>query len=237
MSDSSQAPRRFYKAVEVRADGSGWSVTLDGRALRSPAGKPLVAPAPALAEAVAQEWRRQGDTLDLPGMGLTRMAYTALDLTPQTHAALAAEHAGYAGSDLLCYRADAPAGLVELEAAAWDPWLAWATRELGVELRTVEGVAPVAQDPAAVARIGELAQALDAFALTGLGFSTALFGSAVLAQAALRGAIDAAEAYELSRVDEAWQEQQWGEDAEAAARTAHRRREARLVGDWFTALR
>ena len=238
MSEKPQGLRRFYKTVELAADpAGGWTVHLDGRAPRSPAKAALTLPTTALADRVAQEWQRQGEIIDLPGMGLTRMAYTSLDLTPQAHAALATEHADYAGSDLLSYRAEAPAGLVELEAAAWDPWLAWAKRELQVELMVAEGVTPVAQSAEALARARALAAGLDRFALIGLAFATALFGSAVLAQAALRGAIDASEAYELSRVDEAWQEKLWGEDAEAVARTAHRRREARLVGDWFTALR
>lgn len=232
-------PRRFYRTVSVApaADGGFFAVRLDGRPVRSPQGAPLAAPTAALAQRLAAEWAGQGDTLDLAGMGLTRLAHTAADLAPHAASALADEQARFAASDLLCYREAEVAALAQAEAQAWDPWLAWADRELGVGLRIVEGVIHRPQPPAALERVREIAAGLDPHALTGLGYATALFGSAVLGFAALRGAVDAAEAYELSRLDEAWQEARWGIDAEAAARTAARRRDARLIGDWFAGLR
>lgn len=237
VSPSAPGPRRFYTAVQVEEVEGAFHVRLDGRPVRSPKGAPLQAPTRALAARIAQEWEGQGAVLHLAAMGLTRLAHTALDLSPEAAAALAEEQARYASSDLLCYRAEAPVGLVEQEAAAWDPWLAWADRELGVALMTGQGIVAVVQPPPSLAQVRAQAAALDAFALTGLAYAAALFGSAVLGFAAQRGALDAAEAYELSRLDEAWQEARWGEDAEAAARTAARRRDARLIGDWFAGLR
>lgn len=237
MSPLKQGPRRFYAEVQVEAADGAFHVRLDGRPVRSPKGAPLQAPTRALAERIAAEWRGQGEVLDLPGMGLTRLAHTAIDLAPQAAAALADEQARYAAHDLLCYRAEAPAALVSQEAAAWDPWLAWAEQALGARLEVARGVSPREQPAAALSRMRTLAAELDAFALTGLGYATALFGSAVLGFAAQRGALDAAGAYELSRLDEAFQQSQWGEDAEAAARTAAGRRDARLIGAWFEGLR
>ena len=234
---SAAGPRRFYKTVQVEAQDGAFHVRLDGRPVRSPKGAALQAPTLALAQIIAAEWEGQGETLNLPGMGMTRMAHTAADLTTEGAAALADEQSRYASSDLLCYRAQEPAALVEQEAAAWGPWVAWAERELGAMLVVAEGITAVAQPPESLAAIRTQAAALEPYALTGLAYATALFGSAVLGFAAQRGAVDAAEAYELSRLDEAWQESRWGEDAEAAARTAGRRRDARLIGDWFTGLR
>ena len=235
--DATQRPRRFYTQVSVEAVDGRHAVRLDGRPVRSPKGAPLAAPTPGLAQRIAAEWEGQGDSLDLAAMGLTRLAHTAADLTPQAAAALADEQARFAASDLLCYREAEVAALVAEEARAWDPWLAWAQRELGVRLVSVDSVIHRPQPPEALERVREIAAALDAYALTGLGYATALFGSAVLGFAALRCALDAAEAYELSHLDEAWQEERWGVDAEAAARTAARRRDARLIGDWFAGLR
>jgi len=230
-------PRRFYKAVEVQPEAGAFAVRLDGRPVRSPKGAALQAPAEALARRIAAEWAGQGDSLDLAGMGLTRLAHTAADLAPEAAAALADEQARYASSDLLSYREADNIALAEQEAAAWDPWLAWAERELGVRLQAVAGVLHRPQPPEALERVRALSSELEPYALTGLAYATALFGSWVLGMAALRGALDAAEAYELSRLDEAWQEDRWGVDEEAAQRTAARRRDARLIGDWFTGLR
>ena len=230
-------PRRFYKTVGVESVDGAFAVRLDGRVVRSPKGAALAAPTAALAGRIAAEWGGQGETLDLAGMGLTRLAHTAADLTVEAAAALADEQVRFASSDLLCYREAEVAPLAQAEATAWNPWLAWAERELGVALRIVEGVIPRPQPSEALERMRRLAAALDPYALTGLGYATALFGSTVLGFAALKGALDAAEAYELSRLDEAWQEERWGVDAEAAARTAAGRRDARLIGDWFAGLR
>jgi chaperone required for assembly of F1-ATPase len=235
--DAPSQPRRFYKTAHVEPVDNGFAVQLDGRPVRSPKGAALAVPKRALADKIAAEWAGQGDTLDLIGMGLTRLAHTALDLEPAAAEALAAEQARFAGSDLLCYREAAHSGLAAEEALAWDPWLQWAERELQAPLHPVSGIIHRPQPENSLQRVQALAAELDPFALTGLGYATALFGSAVLAFAVQRGALDAAEAYELSRLDEAWQETRWGEDAEAAARTAGRRRDARLIGDWFTALR
>jgi chaperone required for assembly of F1-ATPase len=226
-------PRRFYTAVTVEPHEAGHEVRLDGRGAKTAGGAALVAPTQALAAQVAAEWERQGESIDFSRMPATRLAFTALDRTPQHRTAIAREVAAYAGSDLLCYRAEHPTALVAEEAAAWDPWLAWADKELGVSLRLSSGITHAVQPPESLERVQALAQAMDDFRLTGLAFAAGLYGSAVLALAVAQGALNAAEAFELSRLDEAFQEERWGVDAEAAARTEGQRAEAAMLGAWF----
>lgn len=226
-------PRRFYKAVSVEPTGGGFSVRLDGRGAKTAGGAALVAPTQGLAELIAAEWDSQTTSIDFTRMPATRLAFTAIDRTPEARAGLVGEVAAYAGSDLLCYIAEDPASLAEREAAAWGPWLEWAERELGVALRPSIGIAHAAQPEESLARVREHADAMHDFALTGLVYGAGLYGSAVLALAVARGALDAGEAFELSRLDEAFQQERWGVDEEAAQRTENMRAEAAMLGKWF----
>ncbi|HZW16778.1 MAG TPA: ATP12 family protein [Brevundimonas sp.] len=234
--ESEERLKRFWKAVDVAQGEGGWSVTLDGRTPKTPAGARLTLPTEAAARLVADEWAAQGEFLDPATMPATRLASTAIDRVSQAREAVAEEIAAFAGSDLVCYLAEHPASLAEEQARAWTPWRDWAAIELGVHLEPVEGVIHRAQDPAAIARVREMALRLDDLALTGLAMVTPLLGSAVLALALQRGLLSGADAFELSRLDEAFQERQWGVDAEAADRTAARRAEAVLLEQWFKAL-
>jgi chaperone required for assembly of F1-ATPase len=232
-----EKPRRFYREVAVEPFNGEFAVLLDGRLAKTPAGKALAAPTQALAGVLADEWDAQAESIDIFAMPAVRLAFTAVDRTGQVRAAVAEELARYAGSDLLCYLAEDPITLAEREAAAWGPWLAWADETLGVRLRPSFGIAPAAQNPEALERARAAAAELDDFALSGLHFAAGLYGSAVLAFAVQRGALGAAEAFDLSRLDEAFQEERWGVDAEAAARTAALRADAEMIGRWFDALR
>lgn len=225
--------RRFYEAVAVEPVGAGLALRLDGRGAKTPGGSALVLPRPALAARVVEEWEAQGDMVDFSSMPASRLAFTAIDRTPAHRAGVAQEVTAYAGADLLCYIAEHPAALARREADAWGPWLAWAKAELGVALRPSIGIAPAAQPPEALERVQAHAEALDDFGLTGLGFAAGLFGSAVLAFAVARRALDAEAAFELSRLDEAFQEERWGVDVEAAARTQAMRADAAMLGTWF----
>ncbi len=230
-------PRRFYRSASVQPQGEGFAVALDGRVARTPAGAPLVLPSRALAELVAGEWAAQGETVDLAAMPASRLAATALDRAVLAGAALAEEVARYAGSDLLCYFAEAPDALVARQAQAWEPVLAWAEAALGLRFVRAAGIVPQPQPRETLDRVRALAAALDPFAQVGLVFATALFGSAVLALAVERGALTGEAAFALSRLDEAYQEQHWGVDAEAAARTERLRRDAAMLQAWFEAIR
>ncbi|MDP1630333.1 MAG: ATP12 family protein [Caulobacter sp.] len=236
-SDGTQAPRRFYKAVTVEPVAGGHAVRLDGRGPKGPGGTPLVLPTPALAALVAAEWDAQTTIIDMTTMPALRLAWTALEALPPTREAVAGEVARYAGSDLLCYRADAPASLAAEQAAGWSPWLDWVARDLAVSLVPTSGLIHQPQPDAAIETVRALALGLDDFSLTGLAHGVGLLGSAVLALALQRGQIDGQTAHDLARLDEAFQERLWGQDAEAAVRTEGRRQEALLLDRWFAALR
>ena len=229
-------PKRFYKAVDVLEGGAGFAVLLDGRPPKTPEGSPLSLPTGALARLIADEWAGQGEHIVFADMPATRLAFTAIDHLPQARDAVAAEAARYAGSDLLCYFAEAPAALVARQTAAWAPLLVWAEAELDLRLHRAAGVVHTPQPPETLARARDAAAALDDFTLAGLAFGAPLFGSFVLAEAVRRGRLAGAEAFELSRLDETFQEEAWGVDAEAAARTERLRAEAVMLERWFRAL-
>jgi chaperone required for assembly of F1-ATPase len=234
--DKPRQPPRFYKAVEVVPAGDRFGVALDGRPTKTPGGQALTAPCQALAWLMADEWAAQGETIDMAAMPATRLAFTALDHAEGSRAGMAEEVARYAGSDLLCYQAEEPRALAERETAAWGPWLIWADTALGVKLLPAIGISPMRQSPEALARVVALAEALDDFRLTGLTYAAGLYGSAVLAFAVERGALRGDEAYEVSRLDEAFQEEQWGIDDQARNRTQNLRLEAAMIARWFDTL-
>ncbi|MET0293392.1 MAG: ATP12 family protein [Phenylobacterium sp.] len=231
-----EKPKRFYREVTVEPVPEGFEVRLDGRTVRSPKGGKLALPTRALAEAVAGEWAAQVETIELAQMHLLRLANTALGAIPAAREATADQIAEYAGSDALCYFADEPAALVERQTEAWSPILARAEAELGLNFVRASGVVHRAQPPETLAAVQALALGLDDFRLAGLAFGTPLFGSAVLAIAVLQGWLSGPAAFDLSRVDESFQEEKWGVDAEAAERAERLRAEAAMLEHWFRSL-
>ena len=234
---SAQHIKRFYKAADIALLGAGWAVQLDGRTARTPDRAALVLPTEPLARLVAEEWAGQGEDIVFASMPATRLAFTAIDRAPAAHEALAHEVARYAGSDLLCYYAEAPRILLDRQTAAWSPVLDWAEAELGLRFHRVAGIVHRAQPAETLARVRELAAALDPFALTALAYAAPLFGSAVLSLAVERAHLSGLDAFTLSRLDEIHQEEAWGVDAEAAERTAAMAVEADTLERWFAALR
>lgn len=218
--------QRFYKSARA-TDAAPFSVCLDDRPLRTPGGKPQVVPTRALAEALAAEWEAQGEKLDMASMLLTKAVNTAIDRIEPRRAEVVDELTGFAGSDLLCYRAISPRELVERQARAWNPWLDWARSDLGMDLSMGDGIKHVAQAEASIEAARRVLGAFDSFALTALHPAITISGSAVLGLAFGRGLIDAATLMNLSRIDEDYQSERWGEDAEALA--VRRLREADLV--------
>jgi chaperone required for assembly of F1-ATPase len=235
--EPAEKPRRFYKAVTVTEAEGGFGVLLDGRNLRTPKAERLVLPTRAAAEQVAEEWASQAETIEMATMHATRLANTAIETIGGSREAVADQVAQYAGSDLVCYYAEAPVELVRRQQAAWGPLLRRADAEEGLEFELCTGIVHQEQPAETLARVREIALSLDNFALAGLAFGTALFGSAVLAIALLRGWTSGDAAYELSRLDEAFQEEKWGIDEEAAERTARLQVEAQVLERWFQALR
>ncbi|RMF36014.1 MAG: ATPase [Alphaproteobacteria bacterium] len=219
---SEWAPKRFWTSAAAGRGTAGFAVLLDGRTARTPARHRLEVPNLALAEAIAEEWAAQGEAVDPASMPLTRLANAALDRVAPQREEVVRIVAAYGESDLLCYRAESPAALVARQQAGWDPLLDWAAEALDAPLTRASGVMHVPQPAESLARLAGRVAALDAFRLTGLHELTALSGSLVLALAVLTRRLDAATAWPLSRIDETWQAEQWGEDAEAAAGAAAR---------------
>ena len=217
--------KRFWKEVATAADGDGWGVTLDGKPLRTPARKALRVPTASLAEAIAEEWRPAGDKVEPRAMALTGLANAAIDQVAPDRASFAQELARYAEADLACYRAEGPRPLVEWQAREWDGLLAWARRRFDVDFTTTVGVIHVAQPPATVERLAHEVAALDAFRLAGLSPLVTIGGSLVAGLAVLEKALTADAAWAAVSVDETWQIEQWGADAEAEAALAARRRD------------
>lgn len=232
-----EKPNRFYKEARAAPFEDGFAVLLDGRPARTPAGVRLKLPTLALAELLVGEWSAQAGRVDFETMPATKLAFTAIDRSPPVRLEVAAAVAAYAGSDVLCYLAEGPESLVQREQAAWDPWREWAATEIELPMLCTAGINPLPLEPTNVARAEGLALELDDFSLSGLAFAAALLGSAVLAFAVQRGALPAPEALAISRIDETFQEERWGVDAEAAARVAGLEREAAMIDAWFGALR
>jgi chaperone required for assembly of F1-ATPase len=221
-----ELPKRFYKQAAARphADG-GFALLLDGRVVKTPARKPLAVASRAVAEALAREWDGQGERVDPATMPLTRIVNAAIDRVAQEMEAVRAEIVKYAGTDLLCYRAEAPPALAGAQAAAWDPLVAWAREALGARLVLAEGVIPLAQDAATLAAVGRALEPHGPLALAAVSTVTTLTGSAVIAIALARGRLTREEAWAAALVDEEFQISSWGRDEAAMLARAFRWRE------------
>jgi chaperone required for assembly of F1-ATPase len=230
-------PKRCYKDVTVAPAEDGFAILLDGKPVRTPRKPPLRVPTRALADAIAAEWAAQKERVDPASMPLSKLAITAIDGVASHMADVAAKIVKFAGSDLLCYRAEAPEALRVLQAAAWDPILRWAEDELGVHLATAKGVMPVTQGQESLARVAAAVAPFDAMALTSLHVLTTLTGSAILALAHASGRISAEAAWAAAHVDEDWQVSQWGVDVEAAERRARRWAEMQAASRFLELLR
>ena len=231
-----EKPRRFYKDVTVFQAEAGHGLLLDGRNLRTPKGERLVLPTVALAELVAGEWRAQVEVIEMATMHATRLANTAIETIGKAREGVADQIVDYAGSDLLSYFAEQPAALIARQEVAWEPILKRAEAEAGLRFVRAAGIIHREQPASTLARVREIALGLDDFGLAGLAFGTPLFGSALLSIAVLKGWVSGEAALDHSRVDEVFQEAQWGIDAEAAERTARLRIEAQTLDRWFRGL-
>ena len=214
--------KRFYSQAHVSeaADG-GFPLLLDGKPVKTPARRPLAAPTAALAEKIAEEWNAQAALIDPAGMPLTRLANAVIDAVADMPDAVAEEVTKYLGSDLLCYRAAAPEGLVASQIRAWDPVLAWARAATGARFVLAQGVVHVAQPAETIAAMGAKIPA-DPWRLGAVSTITTLTGSALLALALAEGALDADAVWAAAHVDEDWQRSQWGSDDAEIERRAYR---------------
>ena len=233
---SQAAKRRVYEHVSVEPHGTGFAVALDGKLVHTPQRRVLTLPIRALAEAIAAEWRAQGAELDPLSMPLTRLAGSAHDLVTPHRAEIVARTADYGTTDLLCYRAAAPADLAARQARSWQPWVDWAAERYGARLKVTEGVIAVEQPEAARAALARAVESYDDLRLAGLAAATAALGSLVLALALAEGRLDAEAAWALSLLDEIHQVERWGEEAEAAKARAALKADIEAAGRFLALL-
>jgi chaperone required for assembly of F1-ATPase len=223
--------KRFYKAVKV---GDDLSISLDGRAVKTPGRAPLTLPTSALAHSVAAEWDAQGEEIDPRSMPLTGLSNAAIDKVASDRATFVRDVAGYGETDLLCYRATSPDPLIERQLATWDPLLDWARGRYGVDFVTVSGVMHQPQPPATIARLAEAVDGFEHFRLVALQQLVTISGSLVIGLALAEGHIDARAAFDAAHLDELWQAELWGEDWMATDMRDARRKDfeaaARFLG-------
>lgn len=211
--------KRFYANAGVGETDGGFTVTLDGKPIKTPSGRTVIVPVRSLAETIAAEWNAQGEFIEPLTMPVTRFANSVLQGVVDNVVAVADDVAKYFESDLLFYRAGHPEGLVAREATHWDPVLFWARDALGAHFILAEGVMHVRQPETAVA-VARAALPGDAWEIAALHVITTLTGSALLALALFRGVIDPDQALAAAHVDEDWNAEKWGVDEEVAARRA-----------------
>jgi len=210
--------KRVYRTVTVEAVEGGWEVRLDGKPLRSPAKAPLILPTQALADGVAAEWDAQAETVQPHTMPLMQLASTTVDRVIPQRDAIVDGTVAYGGTELLCYRADHPRELVERQHQHWQPLLDWAALRYDAVLVSTVGIMHRPQSDAALKALRAAVERLDDWRLSGLQSAVATSGSLIVALALLEGRVDAETAFAVSQLDETFQIEQWGEDAEATQR-------------------
>jgi chaperone required for assembly of F1-ATPase len=214
--------KRFWNEVGVDPADGGFTIRLDSRPVRTPAKAACLLPTRALADAVAAEWAAQAGEVNPAAMPLTRAANSAIDRVSHEFEAVAATIAAYGESDLICYRAAHPEGLVRRQVEGWNPLVDWSAEVLSAPLVLAEGIIHVAQPPGSVNRLAEVTRAHSPWELTALHDLVTISGSLVIGLAVSHGRLDAETAWSLSRIDEDWNIEEWGED-EMAADVARRR--------------
>jgi chaperone required for assembly of F1-ATPase len=231
---SAWAARRFWTTARTVPASGGFAVHLDDRPVSTPAKSPLILPTEGLARAIADEWLGVKGKVNPAVMPFTRMANSAIDkVTPQFDDVVAML-AAYGGSDLICYRAEGPDSLVLRQGDGWDPLLDWASVALDAPLEVTSGITHRAQPEASLQSLHRAVHGLTAFQVTAFHDLVAISGSLVLALAVTRGRLTADLAWTLSRIDEDWQIEEWGEDEEAAEMTAAKRADFLQADRFYT---
>lgn len=225
--------KRFWDAATVEPGPDGFAILLDGRPVRTPAKAQLILPTEALARSVSEEWAAQEGQVDPGTMPLTRAANAAIDKVTPQFAEVANLISDYGDSDLICYRADYPQGLVERQAQAWDPLMEWAAATFGARLEARSGVMHNPQSIDATAALSTAVHKMSAFELTALHDLVGLSGSLVIGLAVTKGFEAPESLWERSRVDELWQIEEWGEDEEAAQAAAVKKQEFLTAETFF----
>ncbi len=208
--------KRFWTKAEAAPCEGGFTVLLDAKPVKTPAKSAFVVPSLAMATACAAEWDAQSGPVKPDSMPMTRYANSAIDKVAHQHALVVDLLAAYGETDLLCYRAPAPQELITRQAAGWDPVLDWIAKEVSAPMRVTIGISPIDQDPQSLSRLRAAVAAFGPFHLAAFHDFVAITGSLVLGLAIAKSRLSADEAFDLSRIDEHWQAELWGQDEDAA---------------------
>jgi len=228
---------RFYKDVSVGSADGLHLILLDGKSVKTPNGATLALPSNALAHAIAEEWRAQEKTIKPQSMLLTKLANTAIDRVASNPADAREQLLAFAKGDVVSYRAESPADLVERQALTWDPLLSWVRQRFGVSLRTAKGLSVIEQEPVSVRALTETLEGHDAFVLAGLYSAAALLGSLVIALALLEGELSPENAFAAANLEKIYQAERWGWDPQETARADAERGELNQISRFLDLLR
>jgi len=210
--------RRFYQTAAVTPAERGYGIAIDGKPIKTPGKRDLRVPTAALATAIATEWNAQADEIRSADLKLTQLANAAIDRVPAERAAIVQQIADYAGTDLVCYRATRPPELIARQQAVWQPLVDWALERYAAPLEVTAGIVPIAQSAASLRAFAAAVDHYDDFALAALHLATAACGSLIIALALVEGRLDPDQAFAVSQLDESFQIEKWGEDAEQGQR-------------------
>lgn len=214
--------KRFYRDVTVAPTEGGWRVLLDGRAIKTVGGKPQIVPSAALAEVMAAEWAGQGEEIDTTAFLFRDMADYAIDVVATRRDEAVAAIVAYGESDTLCYRADPDEAFHARQRDVWEPVLEAAEERHGVRFRRVSGIIHRPQPEETLAQLRRFVAAQDDFALAALRNLASLAASLVIALAALEPDAYVTALWNAANLEEDWQAELWGKDAEAQARREKR---------------
>ena len=228
--------KRFYKKVEVSSIDLGFRITLDDKALLSPGKTKLVVPSKALANAIADEWRNQEDQIIPSTMPFMVLSSTAVDRVRPRSDDTIDEILSFLETDLLCYRAQEPDALVREQNEVWQPLLNWCEGLIGSAFNVTSGIMPVSQVPTLVPSARKILRSYNDFELLGLHQFTSISGSAVIGLALSENHIELEAAYQAAFIDDYFQINNWGEDADASLRIANRRREMLEIKEFLDLL-
>lgn len=222
--------KRFYKDVTTARTDQGWIVALDGRPLRTQGGNPQLVPTEALAERLAEEWRAQREVIEPASFRHRDMADYALDVVGADRSGVVEKLLGYAETDTLCFRADPEEPLYRRQQEVWEPVVAAMEAREGVKLHRVSGILHRPQTAETREKLRARLEALDPFTLTALEQTTSLSASLCIGLEALQEGADAEALWDAANLEEDWQADLWGRDAEAEERRAKRK------GDFLAAV-
>lgn len=220
-----QLPKRFYKEASVGERDGSFAILLDGKNIKTPGKVNVVVPSEELANLVAKEWAAQEKEIDPATMPLTRLVNTIVERGNEALDDVKAEIVKFAGNDLLVYRADSPQELVDLQTKHWGGALEAFSKRYDVSFNAITGVMHQDQPAEVQARIGEIIAHYSDFEACSTMSITSITGSAVLAIGLKEGLFTPAQVLETAYVDEDYQAQHWGEDAEATRMRAFKRQD------------